>query len=195
MLAILMAHLYPVVYLIQWTRLWFCPQTCQKQSLQGLQSCVWAITVIPVGQSKFYKLWCSLVTSIDTMKPSSDLCFECQQNISQIMRSAHLSEEAKSELLRHAEAHFHLAKVERERYMSQTAECKNPNINNYYKMHYSFDYAQQVHFSSNPQQPGPAFFLTARKCQIFGVACEPLVTQVNYLIDESESVGRGQMRL
>ena len=58
-------------------------------------------------------------------------------------------------------------------------------------MHYSFDYAQQVHFPSNPQQPGPAFFLTARKCQVFGVACEPLGTQVNYLIDESESVGKG----
>ena len=62
-------------------------------------------------------------------------------------------------------------------------------------MHYSFDYAQQVHFPSNLQQPGPVFFLTARKCQLFGVACEPLGTHVNYLIDESESVGKGQMLL
>ena len=54
-------------------------------------------------------------------------------------------------------------------------------------MHYSFDYAQQVHFPSNPQ-PDPAFLLTARKSQLFGVASEPLGTQVNYLIDESESV-------
>ena len=32
---------------------------------------------------------------------------------------------------------------------------------------YSFDYAQQVHFPNNPQLPGPAYFLTARKCQLF----------------------------
>ena len=42
------------------------------------------------------------------------------------------------------------------------------------KMQYSFDYAQQVHFPNNPQQPGPAYFVTARKCQIFGVVCEPI---------------------
>ena len=55
-------------------------------------------------------------------------------------------------------------------------------------MHYSHDFAQQVHFPNNPLQPGPAYFLTARKCQIFGVACEPLGWQVNYLIDEADVV-------
>ena len=107
------------------------------------------------------------------------------------MRSAHLSEEAKCEQLQQAEAHLQLAKVEREWYNSQIADCKTPTTSGGTKMHYSFDYAQQVHFPSNPQQPGPAFSLTARKCQLFGVACEPLGTQVNYLIDESESVGKG----
>ena len=33
--------------------------------------------------------------------------------------------------------------------------------------HYSFNYAQQVHFPSNPMQPGPIFFLTPRNCSIF----------------------------
>ena len=59
------------------------------------------------------------------------------------------------------------------------------------QMHYSFDYVQQVHFPSNPEQPGPACFLTARKCQLFRVACELLRTQVTYLIDEGETVGKG----
>ena len=36
----------------------------------------------PVGWSTFYKLWSSLVPTIDTMKYSSDLGFECQQDIS-----------------------------------------------------------------------------------------------------------------
>ena len=58
-------------------------------------------------------------------------------------------------------------------------------------MHYSYDFAQQVHYPNNPLQPGPAYFLTARKCQIFGVSCEPLGWQVNYMIDEADVVGKG----
>ena len=37
--------------------------------------------------------------------------------------------------------------------------------------HYSFDMAQQV---NDPLQPGPMYFLTPRKCAIFGVCCESL---------------------
>ena len=58
-------------------------------------------------------------------------------------------------------------------------------------MHHSFDYVQQVHFPNEPQQPGPAYFLSARKCQIFGITCESLGKQVNYLIDEEEVIGKG----
>lgn len=58
-------------------------------------------------------------------------------------------------------------------------------------MHYSFDYAQNVHYPSNPQQPGPAYFKSARKCGIFGMTCEPLGFQVNYLIDEDDDPGKG----
>lgn len=78
-----------------------------------------------------------------------------------------------------------LARGERRLYNEQIAECKEGITEGSppRQMHYSFDYAQQVHFPNNPQQPGPAYFLTARKCQLFGVACEPL--------DESETVGKG----
>lgn len=58
-------------------------------------------------------------------------------------------------------------------------------------MHYSFDYAQQVHYPSNPMQSGPIYFKTLRKCRIFGVMCEATPRQVNYLIDEASSVGKG----
>ena len=114
------------------------------------------------------------------MKPTTDLCFQGQQNITQIMRSANLSEEAKSERLQDAEEHLQLAKIEHELYKIE--ECKTSTT----IMHYSFDYAQQVLFL---QKPGLAFFQTARKCQIFGIACEPLGKQVNYLIDEAQVVG------
>ena len=58
-------------------------------------------------------------------------------------------------------------------------------------MHYSFDYAQQVHIPSNPLQPGPIYFKAPRKCGIFGIMCEGIPRQVNYLIDEASTVGKG----
>lgn len=58
-------------------------------------------------------------------------------------------------------------------------------------MHYSFDFAQQVHYPSNPMQPGPIYFKTPRKCAIFGIMCEAIPQQVNYLIDEASDVGKG----
>ena len=57
-------------------------------------------------------------------------------------------------------------------------------------VHYSFDFAQQVHYLHNPLQPGPIyFFKTALKCAIFGVCCEGIPRQVNYLIDEAFNMG------
>jgi len=59
------------------------------------------------------------------------------------------------------------------------------------RVHYSFDFAQQVHYPHNPLQPGPMYFKAARKCAIFGVCCEGIPRQVNYLIDEASSTGKG----
>ena len=37
-------------------------------------------------------------------------------------------------------------------------------------MHYSFDYAQQVHLPSNPQQPGPIYFWCQENVPCLGFA-------------------------
>ncbi len=58
-------------------------------------------------------------------------------------------------------------------------------------VHFSFDFAQQVHYPHNPLQPGPMFFKTARKCAIFGICCEGILRQVNYLVDEASDTGKG----
>lgn len=57
--------------------------------------------------------------------------------------------------------------------------------------HYSFDMAQQVFYPNDPLQPGPMYFLTPRKCAIFGVCCEAIPRQINYLIDEAVDMGKG----
>ena len=59
---------------------------------------------------------------------------------------------------------------------------------NFIMAHYSFDFAQQVHYPSNPLQPGPIYFLTPRKAAaIFGVCCEAIPRQVNFVIDEASN--------
>ena len=40
-------------------------------------------------------------------------------------------------------------------------------------------------------QPGPIFFLTPRKCSVFGVHCEAISREINFLTGESGEVGKG----
>ena len=46
-------------------------------------------------------------------------------------------------------------------------------------------------FVGDRLQPGPVFFLTPRKCAIFGVHCEAFPRQVNFLCDEVGDCGKG----
>uniref|UniRef100_A0A1X7TMA6 Uncharacterized protein n=1 Tax=Amphimedon queenslandica TaxID=400682 RepID=A0A1X7TMA6_AMPQE len=59
------------------------------------------------------------------------------------------------------------------------------------EVHYRFHYAQQVHYPTDALQPGPIYFLTPRKCGLFGVCCEALPRQVTYLVDEAMDIGKG----
>ena len=68
---------------------------------------------------------------------------------------------------------------------------RTPPCSRHIDAHYSFDMALQVFYPNDPLQPGPMYLLTPRKCSIFGVCCEALPRQVNYLIDEAVDVGKG----
>ena len=148
----------------------------------------------PVGRTKFYQVWKETRPFIVTMKPADDLCFECQKLTTALSNCGHLSDD-KSHRLADYTNHLDLAKQARADYNQQIISCRDAynsaTVGEDVPIHYSYHFAQQVHFPNNPLQPGPAYFLTARKCQIFGVACEPLGRQVNYLIDEADVVGKG----
>ena len=140
-------------------------------------------------------------------KPVMDLCFTCQQNTNKLQRAANLSDREKSECVKAHRDHLNCAQSEREYYRnscinSENAlepidtktvldreKCEACSLN--VTVHYSFDYAQQVHIPSNPMQPGPIYFKTPQKCGIFGVRCKGLPRQVNFLIDEATSAGKG----
>ena len=57
--------------------------------------------------------------------------------------------------------------------------------------HLSFDFAQNIAYPYNPLQPGPLYFLCPQKVHLFGICCEAIPRQVNYLIDEAFYTGKG----
>ena len=169
-------------------------------------------TVHPVAHTTFCYLWRKLTPSVIVMKPRSDLCWQCQQNSTAITRTANLPEADKSAAIESALEHLRVVRMERKHYKTICNECKE-SVRTHFatedtftppppclrtscntrdiKVHYSFDYAQQVHYPSDPLQPGPIYFLTPRKCTVFGVACEALPRQINFLTDEAGDCGKG----
>ena len=134
----------------------------------------------------------------------SDLCWECQQNNEAVYRSANLPDDVKSCKVQQQESHLAVVHQERSLYNSMVDDARrvvvdqhitglscSPQNSRPITMHYCFDYAQQVHYPSDPLQPGPMYFLTPRKCGIFGVCCAGIPQQVNYLTDEGMCVGKG----
>ena len=117
-----------------------------------------------------------------------------------------MPEGQKAEAIRAQEQHLRLAAGEREFYKNCCKQSKE-NIRQYLQeidfnfgrapcsyngtVHYSYDYAQQLHYPSDPNQPGPIYFKTPQKCAIFGVCCESIPRQVNFLIDENVLTGKG----
>ena len=158
-----------------------------------------------VSYSKFVDLWNQFCPKVVVAKPMTDLCLTCQQNTTKLVRAANLPEHEKADCIKAQQEHLDCAQVEREFYRKTCSDAATTlgqietetNLNEMHKpcsvnatMHYSFDYAQQVHFPSNPMQPGPIYFKTPRKCGIFGVMCEAVPRQVNYLIDEAQCCSR-----
>ena len=142
-------------------------------------------------------MWQNILPHISISKPSSDLCFICQQNSLALQKSVCLPEEEKSRRLQVAQDHLYRAKNEREYYKAQVDTAVSPwSTSESQKQpprlcHYSYDFAQQVHYPYDAQQTRPEFFKTARKCGIFGVCNDSKNQQVNYLIDEAENPGKG----
>lgn len=122
-------------------------------------------SVHTVAYSTFCRLWRTLLPSVLIMRPMTDLCWQCQQNSTAILRSANLSDSEKSDTLRKAEEHLRVVQVERSLYTAACEEASRsvrahfqtnagfdppppashiPLNSKDIKVHYSFDYAQQV---------------------------------------------------
>ena len=125
-----------------------------------------------MSRCTFENLWSQLCPYITVMKPATDLCFECQQNTSLVMKAANMPENVKNKRLIDAQKHLSLAQMQQQHYNDQCKQGKQAleiSPTNPPCMHYSFDFVQQIHYPYSSQQPGQLFFRTPRKCAIFGV--------------------------
>lgn len=135
-----------------------------------------------ITYAKFVALWNTLTPYVVIMTPASNLCSLCQLNNTKITNNVNVSDEEKLNCLCEQEKHFQEAKSERAFMKENIANCKEalqgsgvalltgrPSCSFKGTIHYSYDYAQQVHIPSNPQQPGPIYFKTPRKCGLFGI--------------------------
>ena len=129
-------------------------------------------------------------------RPMTDLCWMCQKNNSAIYRSTNTSDESKSECIRQQQVHLDKVVIARSLYQEMVRASKvsvqdfrlgvNVPASRDITVHYRFDYAQQVHYPSDPMQTGPMYFMCPRKCGLFGVTCEG-----TYLIDEAMTISKG----
>jgi hypothetical protein len=118
------------------------------------------------GYREFCRLWSEVVPYIRVMPPATDLCPICQDNVALLMKSANVSEDEKAKLHIKAQDHLKSAKLQRAYYKEGVMSSKvsmekvrigEQTIVQVLSLSYSFDHAQQIHYPSNPLQPGPLF--------------------------------------
>ena len=145
-----------------------------------------------VGLTTFKTIWQRYVPEISIMRPAKDVCLVCQQNAEMLRKCAGFPPEYKEAKQKVAQAHRDAATKQRDNYNAQCAMAKSQDLETRPEtMVYSFDYAQNVVYPYNPEQPGPAYFSTPRRCGLFGVLCEGTNEQITYLIDEQDQIGKG----
>ena len=154
-----------------------------------------------ISSSTFNKIWATNLGHIKIQTARTDVCKTCRLITREIIEKRHkISIDAHQELVLKLNSHLKLVKDERayykqtiidaSRYLNETFSLNTPNSKDI-EMHYSFDYAQQIHIPHDPLQPGPMFFLVPYKVQVFGIANEALKMQHNYLNPESSTIGKG----
>ena len=140
-----------------------------------------SIGQVSVGYSKFCDLWSQLCQFILIMRPATDLCWTCQKNSNWIHRSANSPKTGKAEAVRAQQEHLRFTSGERKCYKNCCEESTQHVQHHFEEVDCAYRreplvliqwnctlllclYAQQLHYPSNPNQPGAIYFKTPRKC-------------------------------
>lgn len=155
-----------------------------------------------VGISSFRAIWHHCLPHIRFMTPRTDVCNRCE-----LLRRDVVAAVGEDEKLAASAAltdHVLGAQREREMYKQRTLEAQaelkdfamaapppvRPCSAPLTRVHYTFDFAQNVSLPYTARQVGPIYFKSPRKVQIFGVNSEGIPKQVNYLLDEADTIGK-----
>lgn len=154
-----------------------------------------------VGRTSWYQIWKAFCPNIVIQHPRTDLCHVCHKNVTTLNKMASMNEESKAKILQESLNHLSNVQTERHYYSNLIAEIApivanmalGPHVACDFDglMHYSFDFAQQVHLPHDAQQVGPLYFLTGYKIGLFGIAIEPMHKFVLYVVPESCATGKG----
>lgn len=167
-----------------------------------------------VSYCTFIRCWQETCPYIVFNKPRTDLCMKCEdfkKSNNQIVSDLdEKRDEKKSKIYQEALDHIEEAKKERAYYAACTKYAEEdylklglkniPSrpikpISRHIMQHYSWDFAQQLHYPYEEQQVGPIYFKTPRKAQLFGICCEGISRQTNYLIFEPFFLKKTRIRL
>ena len=150
---------------------------CEEQSVRALK------------HTAFYEIWENCLPHIKIASPREDVCATCECHRKSIMLA--VEEEEKLEATQSYTEHIERAKIERAVYNTCIQRAKltycGPPEDRY--NHYTFDFCQGVSIPHFSRQLGPTYFATLRKAQIFGVRIDGEPRQLNFLLDESETIG------
>ncbi|CAB4381099.1 unnamed protein product [Rhizophagus irregularis] len=153
----------------------------------------------PIHLTTFWRIWQKYISEVKFLSPRSDLCFLCKSMRFNIkFWLPHELEEKVPEW----QTHISWAQKERDYYKKCIEQSKHilqghsfsrsgkPNSIDIVN-HISWDFAEQVKLPYSSQQEGTTYFKSLYSVQVFRVCEDAFPRQVNYLIKEEESVGKG----
>ena len=153
----------------------------------------------------FAGVWKRFIPYIQFMTTRTDLCGKCEKHRLRVGDSR--TEEEKQHAVEDFQGHLETARLKRDVYRESCASAREeldkymishptslttpplPSSADLHEMHYTFDFCQPVTLPHHTQQSGPLYFLQGRKVQIFGIADDGSRQQVNFMLDEEDTIG------
>ncbi|XP_060600079.1 uncharacterized protein LOC132753609 isoform X1 [Ruditapes philippinarum] len=137
--------------------------------------------------TSFKDIWRTCLPHIRIASPKDDVCATCEKLRRQI--SGTVTEDVTLETTTALRDHVLLAQKERDLYNECIRRSVDTRDSEEKFVHLTFDFSQNVSLPHFSRQMGPLYFLTLRKIQIFGVRLDGMPHQLNFLIDEDQTIG------
>ena len=159
-----------------------------------------------VGRVSFQRVWKLCMPHIVIMTPRTDVCPHCERLRRQVVAAVTEAEKlgAASSLSEHNQGaplvrdHYRFCTIDGKVELDSAGDVLPPPCapcsQELVKVHYTFDFAQNVSLPQSSRQEGPLYFKSPHKVQIFGVNNECLPKQINYLISEADTIGADDKR-